>query len=85
MSSSTYYRRIKDDDYPNAEELRRIADKFNLNYPDMQIRFGLMSHDEVTNYLQSAPFRVATVTEAVSAVRWPRLSELTPRGDTPPL
>jgi hypothetical protein len=85
VSSSTYYRRLKDDDYPNAEELRRIADKFNLNYPDMQIRFGLMSHDEVTNYLQSAPFRVATVTEAASAVRRPRLSELTPRGDTPPL
>ena len=26
VSSSTYYRRIKEEDYPNAEELRLVAD-----------------------------------------------------------
>ena len=31
ISSSTYYRRIKEDDYPNAEELRRVADRFVLS------------------------------------------------------
>ncbi len=60
VSSSTYYRRIKEDDYPHAEELRRVADKFDLSYPDLQIRFGLMSHDDVASYIESAPFRVAT-------------------------
>src|SRR6266576_6334230 len=47
ISSSTYYRRIKEDDYPNAEELRRVADRFALSYPDLQIQFGLMSRQEV--------------------------------------
>nr|MDT0522656.1 hypothetical protein [Streptomyces sp. DSM 41633] len=43
VSSSTYYRRVKEADYPNAEELRQVADRFRLSYPDLQIRFGLMS------------------------------------------
>jgi hypothetical protein len=88
-SSSTYYRRIKEDDYPNAEELRRVADRFNLSYPDLQIRFGLMSRQEVWSYLESAPVTVATVKEAVADVtttrRPPKLSGLTPRQDAPPL
>ncbi len=54
-SSSTYYRRIKEADYPNAEELRHVADRFSLSYPDLQIRFGLMSREEVWSYLESAP------------------------------
>ncbi len=41
VSSSTYYRRIKEADYPNAEELRLVADRFDLSYPDLQIQFGL--------------------------------------------
>ena len=47
VSSSTYYRRIKEEGYPDAEELRRVADRFELSYPDLQVRFGLMSHEEV--------------------------------------
>ncbi len=64
VSSSTYYRRIKEDDYPNAEELRLVADRFNLSYPDLQVRFGLMSHHEVRSYMESGPLAVATVSEA---------------------
>ena len=52
-SSSTYYRRIKEADYPDAEELRRVADRFDLSYPDLQIRFGLMSRQEVWSYVES--------------------------------
>ena len=86
VSSSTYYRRIKEDDYPNAEELRLVADRFNLSYPDLQIRFGLMSHHEVRTYLESAPFTVATLAEAPVTTRRPaRLTELKPRQDAPPL
>lgn len=89
-SSSTYYRRVKEADYPNAEELRRVSDRFGLSYPDLQIRFGLMSRQEVWSYLESAPVIVstvnhATVTEAKPKVRRKRLSELSPRQDAPPL
>ncbi len=84
-SSSTYYRRIKEDDYPNAEELRRVADRFNLSYPDLQVRFGLMSRQEVWNYLESAPLTVATVQQPTTTRRPPKLSELKPRQDAPPL
>lgn len=92
ISSSTYYRRIKESSYPDAEELRRVADRFNLSYPDLQIRFGLMSRQEVWNYIESTPFTVTAVQEAVRVqaepqqqTRRPRLSELTPRSDAPPL
>lgn len=91
VSSSTYYRRIKESDYPNAEELRRVADRFDLSYPDLQIQFGLMSRQEVLNYVratESADFALATLQEVTTkpSVRHrPKLSELTPRLDAPPL
>ena len=91
-SSSTYYRRIKENSYPDAEELRRVADRFTLSYPDLQIRFGLMSRQEVWNYIESTPFTVTAVQDAVRVqaeprqqTKLPRLSELTPRSDAPPL
>jgi hypothetical protein len=93
ISSSTYYRRIKEADYPNAEELRRVADKFDLNYPDLQIQFGLMSREEVWNYIESAPFAAGTAVGTITdteiqtrkSTRPPRLAELKPRSDAPPL
>ena len=84
ISSSTYYRRIKETDYPAAEELRRVADRFHLSYPDLQIRFGLMSRQEVWSYLKSAPVAVETVTRATTPHRT-KLSQLQPRQDAPPL
>ncbi len=97
VSSSTYYRRIKECDYPNAEELRRVADRFALSYPDLQVQFGLMSRQEVWNYVraaESAGSAVATLADTATlqntatkpAVRQrPKLSELAPRLDAPPL
>jgi hypothetical protein len=91
-SSSTYYRRIKEADYPNGEELRRVADRFALSYPDLQIRFGLMTREEVLHYLEASTGagRTATTTlqdtrAAAPVRRRTRLSELTPRLDAPPL
>lgn len=86
-SSSTYYRRIKEADYPNAEELRLVADRFAVNYPDLQVRFGLMSRDEVLSYLQSSPLMVAADTDTRTETRRarPKLSQLAPRPDAPPL
>ena len=88
ISSSTYYRRIKEHDYPAAEELRSVADRFSLSYPDLQVRFGLMSRQELWHYVESAPFNVATLTEPTTEQRTnrrPKLSELRPRQDAPPL
>jgi hypothetical protein len=86
VSSSTYYRRIKETDYPNAEELRRVADRFGLSYPDLQVRFGLMTHHEVRTYIESPPLAVATLSGATTTSRRrTRLAELKPRPDAPPL
>ncbi|MET0452290.1 MAG: XRE family transcriptional regulator [Mycobacterium sp.] len=86
-SSSTYYRRIKEPDYPNAEEMRLVADRFHLSYPDLQVRFGLMTREEVWSYVESAPLSVVTIAEPVTTQRTgrPRLKDLTPRADAPPL
>src|ERR1700752_647848 len=86
VSSSTYYRRITEGDYPNARERRLVADRFGLSYPDLQVRFGLMSHHEVRSYMESGPLAVATVNEATTRTRTrTRLSEMKPRSDAPPL
>jgi hypothetical protein len=89
-SSSTYYRRIKEADYPHAEELRRVADRFGLSYPDLQIRFGLMSEQEVWSYIESmtgagTALRETTAVQTTRRTRAPKLSELKPRSDAPPL
>ncbi|MBI3215265.1 MAG: XRE family transcriptional regulator [Mycobacterium sp.] len=94
-SSSTYYRRIKEPDYPSAEELRQVADTFKLSYPDMQIRFGLMTRQELWNYVENDHVSVANAVEPGTTQtlapapqrthRLPRLSESVPRQDAPPL
>ena len=45
-SHATYYRRKREDSYPNAEELRIIADHFDFNPVDLMVRFGLVSADD---------------------------------------
>lgn len=91
ISSSTYYRRIKEADYPSAEELRLVADRFGLSYPDLQIQFGLMSRQEIWQYVEATgrtPVAVATqpaTTTKADTGRRTRLSDLTPRLDAPPL
>jgi hypothetical protein len=47
ISSTTYYRRVRQADYPNAEELRLVARSFDISYPDLVVRFGLMTPREV--------------------------------------
>ncbi len=84
ISRSTYYRRIKEDYYPNAEDLRRVAERFELSYPDLQVRFGLMSHQDVWSYIESARVTVVTA-EATKTRQLEKLSELKPRADAPPL
>ena len=69
ISSSTYYRRIREDDYPNAEELRKVAERFQLSFFDLQVRFGLISREEIERYCQSLSFTLQPATLAVTARR----------------
>ncbi|OBI34837.1 helix-turn-helix domain-containing protein [Mycobacterium colombiense] len=46
VSHATYYRRKREDSYPDAEELRIIAEHFDLNPVDLMVRFGLVSTDD---------------------------------------
>ncbi len=84
-SSSTYYRRVKENDYPNAEELRLVASRFGLSYPDLQVRFGLMSREELQQYFESSRFTVTTINTTTATRNPAKLSELKPRLDAPPL
>jgi hypothetical protein len=85
ISSSTYYRRKKEVDYPNAEELRLVATRFRLSYPDLQIRFGLMTREEVESYVD-ATVATATVVKAPTVARpLTKPSNLRLRHDAPPL
>jgi hypothetical protein len=81
-SSSRYYRRCKDDDYPNAEELRIIANRFGLNPIDLQVRFGLISEPDIEGYtggpLATAPRKGVTKRPLA------KLSRLQRRPDAPP-
>ena len=66
-----------------------MADQFALSYPDLQIRFGLMSREEVWNYLECARLsrsrlRPSTAPKSAGS-RDAKLSELAPRADAPPL
>jgi hypothetical protein len=54
ISSSSYYRRIKEDDYPNAHELHTIAQRFGLSFTDLQVRLGFITAEELEFYLASA-------------------------------
>jgi hypothetical protein len=60
LTSSAYYRRCKQDDYPNAEELRLVALRFDLNATVMMVSFGLLEENDVTSTAeQIAQIRVA--------------------------
>ena len=54
-----------------------MADRFALSYPDLQVRFGLMSHQEVASYFEFVNVALATV--ETRRVRPRKLSEMTPR------
>lgn len=78
------YGRIKNSDYPYADELQPVSARFGLSRPDLQVRFGRMSRQEVWNYVGSAPFAVATIDPPATVDISPKLSELQPRQDAPP-
>jgi hypothetical protein len=59
ISSSTYYRRIRKDDYPNADELHKIADRFRLSFTDLQVRLGFVTREDLEGYVRTERLSIA--------------------------
>ena len=59
MSSSTYYRRTMQDDFPNADELHKIADRFCLSFPDLQVRLGFVTREDLEGYVGAHRLSIA--------------------------
>ena len=53
ISSSSYHRRVRDDDYPNADELHKIATRFHLSFTDLQVRLGFVTREDLVCYVRS--------------------------------
>lgn len=68
VSSSCYYRRIKQDDFPNAEELHKIAERFGLSFIDLQIRLGFVTREDLMCYIHSTGVVVSHAPRAGSHI-----------------
>ena len=64
ISSSGYYRRIKQDDFPNADELHKIADRFRLSFPDLQVRLGFVTREDLEGYIGTKGVSITTIARA---------------------
>lgn len=53
ISSSSYYRRVREEDYPNADELHKISKRFGLSFTDLQVRLGFVTHEDLKSYVGS--------------------------------
>jgi hypothetical protein len=69
---SAYYKAVREGRLVSADNLIRVAAYFGLNPVDLLVRFGLISREAVTEYLDSAR---AT----------PRLRDLHPDPAKPPI
>lgn len=54
---SAYYKAVREGRLVSADNLIRAARFFGLNPVDLQIRFGLIEHDAVTEYVDAVPER----------------------------
>lgn len=57
---SAYYKAAHEGRLISADNLIRVAQYFRLNPVDLQVRFGLIEHDAVAEYLEtsSRPLRL---------------------------
>lgn len=86
IARNTYFNRSKEEDFPNAEECRRIAEHFDLNPIELQLTFGLVAPADVEDLLpgKAHPHGLATmVSPAPPGVR--KLAKLTRKKGVPPL
>lgn len=63
IARSTYNVREKDDNYPNAEEARLLAESFGLNPVDIMVRFGLVKMEHVEAMCSTRSKRVPKLSE----------------------
>jgi hypothetical protein len=68
MSSSAYYRRIRQDDYPNADELHKLADGFRLSFTDLQVRLGFVTREDLEGYVGTKRLSVVAARRAETDV-----------------
>jgi transcriptional regulator with XRE-family HTH domain len=79
MSSSAYYRRVKQDDFPNADELHKLSDAFGLSFTDLQVRLGFVTREDLEGYIGSQRLSI------VGAPRWkPTSASVIALADGPP-
>ena len=69
---SAYYKAAREGRLMTADNLIRAAKYFGLNPVDLQVRFGLIQPEAVTEYVESTPDR-------------PRLRDLRPDPTKPPV
>src|ERR1700739_449613 len=55
---SAYYKAAREGRLMTADNLIRAAEYFGLNPIDLQVRFGLIQPEAVTEYVESTPDRV---------------------------
>ncbi|OIN80683.1 helix-turn-helix transcriptional regulator [Mycobacterium malmoense] len=69
---SAYYKAAREGRLITADNLIKVAKYFGLNPVDLQVRFGLIAPEAVTEYVESAPAP-------------PRLRDLHPDPNKPPI
>jgi hypothetical protein len=69
---STYYKAARERRLISADNLIKVAKYFGLNPVDLQVRFGLIEPEAVTEYVESQP-------------RPPRLRDFRPDPNKPPV
>jgi hypothetical protein len=55
---SAYYKAAREGRLITADNLIRAADYFGLNPVDLQVRFGLIRPEAVTEYVESTPHKL---------------------------
>jgi hypothetical protein len=69
---STYYKAAREGRLISADNLIKVAKYFGLNPVDLQVRFGLIEPEAVTEYMDSEP-------------HLPRLRDFRPDPNKPPV
>lgn len=83
IARNTYTNRVEEDSYPNAEECRLLAESFDLNPLELQLRFGLIAEEHLEPFL-GGPV-VTRKNAATKGRRLPKLSDMPRNPDVGPL
>lgn len=78
---SAYYKAAHEGRLITADNLIRVATHFGLNAVDLLVRYGLITFDAVTDYVDAEQPAKPELPKS----ELPRLSDLQPNGNRPPL